>query len=145
MAMLPFIGYHAGDYLNHWTTMGKGASDQAKLPAIFQVNWFRRGTDGHLLWPGYGENSRVLKWIIERLDGKADATATPIGFVPYPAAIDTDGLDVSTDDLLASLRVDHDEWAAELPQIAAWFTTLGDRLPAVLWAELDTLRARLNT
>jgi phosphoenolpyruvate carboxykinase (GTP) len=144
MAMLPFIGYHAGDYLNHWITMGKRAGDQAKLPAIFQVNWFRRGTDGHLLWPGYGENSRVLKWIIERLDGRADATPTPIGSVPYPAAIDTDGLDVSTDDLLAALRVDHDEWAAEIPHIAAWFTTLGDKLPAVLSAELDTLHARLN-
>jgi len=145
MAMLPFIGYHAGDYLAHWLAIGNHAPDgTAHLPQIFQVNWFRRGGDGRLLWPGYGENSRVLKWVIERLEGTADAVDTPIGLVPYPAAIDTAGLDVSDDDLAAALRVDVDEWTAEIPQITQWFATFGDKLPTELWTELDALTHRLQ-
>jgi len=144
MAMLPFIGYHAGDYLRHWIELGKrGNGDPTNLPAIFQVNWFRRGADGRFLWPGYGENSRILKWIVERLAGKADAVDTPIGHVPYPAAIDTEGLTVSTEDLVAALAVKVNEWTDEIPQITAWFATFGDKLPAQLWAELDTLKHRL--
>jgi phosphoenolpyruvate carboxykinase (GTP) len=145
MAMLPFIGYHAGDYFQHWIDMAKGASgDAAKLPKIFYVNWFRRGDDGRFLWPGFGENSRVLKWVCDRLDGKGDAVETAIGHVPTPEALDLTGLDLSADDLAAALRVDPDEWQAELPQITEWFSKFGDKLPAVLWAELDALRARLQ-
>ncbi len=144
MAMLPFIGYHAGDYFQHWIDMAKGASgDAAKLPKVFYVNWFRRGDEGQFLWPGFGENSRVLKWVCERLDGKADAVETPIGHVPTPEALDLTGLDIDPADLAAALRVDPDEWQAEIPQVTEWFNRFGDKLPAVLWAELDALKARL--
>ena len=94
MAMLPFIGYNAGDYFNHWITVGK-ENDAAKLPRIFYVNWFRRDDDGDFLWPGFGENSRVLKWVVERIDGQAAAVETPIGHVPTPDALDIDGLDMT--------------------------------------------------
>ncbi|GAB1688628.1 phosphoenolpyruvate carboxykinase (GTP) [Krasilnikovia sp. M28-CT-15] len=144
MAMLPFIGYHAGDYLGHWLSIGERAESPATLPKIFQVNWFRRGDDGRFLWPGYGENSRVLKWIVERLEGTADAVDTPIGQVPYPAAIDTAGLDVTDADLAQALHVDPAEWQAEIPQIREWFDTFGDRLPAQLQTELDGLTHRLQ-
>jgi phosphoenolpyruvate carboxykinase (GTP) len=144
MAMLPFIGYHGGDYFAHWLAMGKNAGgDTDRLPKIFYVNWFRRGDDGRFLWPGFGENSRVLAWIAQRLDGTAASTETPIGHVPTPASLDLTGLDIAPEDLEAVLRVDPDEWRAELPQIAEWFTRFGDKLPAVLWSELDALRARL--
>ena len=144
MAMLPFIGYHAGDYLRHWAEIGKHSPDPEKLPKIFQVNWFRRGADGKLLWPGYGENSRVLKWIVERLEGTADAADTPIGHVPYPAAIDTDGLEVPDHDLAAALAVDAEEWQQEIPDIQRWFEGFGEKLPAALWAELDAIKTRLT-
>ncbi|HEU0240568.1 MAG TPA: phosphoenolpyruvate carboxykinase (GTP) [Micromonosporaceae bacterium] len=148
MAMLPFIGYHAGDYFNHWIEMGKGggesAGDATKLPAIYYVNWFRRDEDGGFLWPGYGENSRVLKWIIERLEGKAAAVETPIGAVPTADALDLSGLDMSPAEVAAVLRVDVDEWKAEIPQVVEWFEKFGDKLPGVLWAELDALKARLG-
>ena len=94
MAMLPFIGYNAGDYFQHWINLGKDA-DAAKLPKIFYVNWFRRDDDGGFLWPGFGENSRVLKWAIERIEGKAAAVETPIGHVPTPESLDTEGLDMT--------------------------------------------------
>ena len=94
MAMLPFIGYNAGDYFNHWISIGKD-NDAAKLPKIFYVNWFRRDDEGGFLWPGFGENSRVLKWVVERMDGQAGAVETPIGYVPTPEALDTDGLDMT--------------------------------------------------
>jgi phosphoenolpyruvate carboxykinase (GTP) len=144
MAMLPFIGYNAGDYFNHWIEMGKSARDAALLPRIFYVNWFRRGEDGRFLWPGYGENSRVLKWIVQRLEGTAAAVETPIGHVPTPQSLDTSGLDISPEDLEAVLRVDVEEWRAEIPDITEWFNKFGDRLPAMLWAELDALKARLG-
>jgi phosphoenolpyruvate carboxykinase (GTP) len=145
MAMLPFIGYHAGDYFRHWIEMGKGVDgDPAKLPKIFYVNWFRRGEDGRFLWPGFGENSRVLKWIVERLEGRGSAVETPIGHVPTPDALDVTGLDLTQDDVEAVLRVDVDEWKAEIPQVTEWFEKFGDKLPGVLWAELDALKARLS-
>jgi phosphoenolpyruvate carboxykinase (GTP) len=145
MAMLPFIGYHAGDYFQHWIDMAKGASGDAdKLPRIFYVNWFRRGDDGRLLWPGFGENARVLKWIVERLDGRGAAVETPIGHVPTPDALDLTGVELPAADLQAVLRVDPAEWEAELPQVTEWFAKFGDKLPAVLWSELDALRARLQ-
>jgi phosphoenolpyruvate carboxykinase (GTP) len=144
MAMLPFIGYNAGDYFRHWIEMGKGTGDAALLPKIFYVNWFRRGSEGQFLWPGFGENSRVLKWVVERLEGTGAAVETPVGHVPAPGALDVTGLDLSPADLEAALRVDVDEWRAEVPQVAEWFSSFGDKLPGVLWAELDALKARLG-
>ncbi|GAB7043878.1 MULTISPECIES: phosphoenolpyruvate carboxykinase (GTP) [Catenuloplanes] len=143
MAMLPFIGYHAGDYVNHWLSLGKSAPDAA-LPKIFYVNWFRRDDDGGFLWPGFGENIRVLKWITERLDGRGAAVESPIGLLPPPSAIDVTGLSLPPGALEAALAVDPDEWRAELPLITEWFERFGDKLPAALWAELDALRARLG-
>lgn len=143
MAMLPFIGYNAGDYFNHWITVGKD-NDAAKLPKIFYVNWFRRDDEGGFLWPGFGENSRVLKWVVERIDGQAAAEETAIGHVPAPGSLDVDGLDMTEEALAAALAVDPEEWKAELPQIQEWFEKFGDDLPAVLWTELDGLRARLG-
>jgi phosphoenolpyruvate carboxykinase (GTP) len=144
MAMLPFIGYHAGDYFGHWIEMGKGVSDAAVLPKIFYVNWFRRGDEGQFLWPGFGDNSRVLKWVVERLEGTGSAVETPIGHVPTAESLDVSGLDLSAEDLEAVLKVDVDEWKAELPAITEWFARFGDKLPGVLWAELDALKARLG-
>lgn len=148
MAMLPFIGYHAGDYFQHWIEMGKGAGsgagDAEKLPGIYYVNWFRRGDDGRMLWPGFGENSRVLKWIIQRLEGTADAVETPVGFVPTPESLDLTGIETPVEDVTAALRVDEEEWRQEIPQITEWFTKFGEKLPGVLWAELDALKARLG-
>ncbi|HYJ69823.1 MAG TPA: phosphoenolpyruvate carboxykinase (GTP) [Nocardioidaceae bacterium] len=143
MAMLPFIGYNAGDYFNHWIQVGK-AHDAVKLPRIFYVNWFRRDDDGGFLWPGFGENSRVLKWIVERIDGDAEAVETPIGHVPTPDSLDLTGLDLDRETLERLLSVDVEEWKAELPQINEWFDKFGDKLPAVLWTELDGLKARLG-
>jgi phosphoenolpyruvate carboxykinase (GTP) len=147
MAMLPFIGYDAGDYFGHWLDMAKNA-DADKMPRIFYVNWFRRGGangDGPFLWPGFGENGRVLKWVVDRLEGRAAAKDTPIGRVPTYGAIDTDGLDLDDETLAAALRVDMDEWARELPDIQKWFDTFGDTLPSTLRNELDTLRQRLTS
>jgi phosphoenolpyruvate carboxykinase (GTP) len=143
MAMLPFIGYDAGDYFSHWINMAKN-NDESKFPKIFYVNWFRRDEDGGFLWPGFGENSRILKYVIERVEGKVEAIETPIGLVPAPGAIDTDGLDVTDEQLEKALRVDAGEWQAEIPQINEWFEKFGDKLPTVLWTELDGLKARLD-
>jgi len=143
MAMLPFIGYDAGDYFSHWLKIGKGA-DANKLPKIFLVNWFRRDADGGFLWPGFGENSRVLKWAVERLEGRAAAAETPIGYVPTPESLDTDGLDMTTEQVHEALSFSTQEWAAEIPQIQEWFSKFGETLPATLWTELDDLKARLG-
>jgi phosphoenolpyruvate carboxykinase (GTP) len=143
MAMLPFIGYNAGDYFNHWITVGKD-NDAAKLPRIFYVNWFRRDEDGGFLWPGFGENSRVLKWVVERIDGQAEAIETPIGHVPTRESLDITNLSMTAEALDAALSVDVEEWKAEIPQITEWFEKFGDTLPAVLWTELDGLKARLG-
>jgi phosphoenolpyruvate carboxykinase (GTP) len=144
MAMLPFIGYHAGDYMNHWLEIGKSA-DASKLPRIFGVNWFRRDEeDGSFLWPGFGENSRVLKWVIERLDGDADAVETPIGFVPTEGALDVDGLDPTPEQVAKAIAVNPSDWEKELPLIEEWFATFGDQLPTELWTELDNLKARVG-
>jgi phosphoenolpyruvate carboxykinase (GTP) len=143
MAMLPFIGYNGGDYFGHWITLGKEA-DAIKLPKIFYVNWFRRDDDGGFLWPGFGENGRVLKWIIERLEGRATAAETPIGRVPTAEALDVDGLGLTSDELQQCLQVDPDEWRAEIPAITEWFDKFGDKLPTLLWAELDGLKTRLG-
>ncbi|MEO5664277.1 MAG: phosphoenolpyruvate carboxykinase domain-containing protein, partial [Nocardioides sp.] len=143
MAMLPFIGYNAGDYFGHWINMGKD-NDESKMPKIFYVNWFRLSEDGKFLWPGFGENSRVLKWVIERLEGTAAAVETPIGHVPAPGSLDIDGLDMTPEAIEAALAVDVEEWKAEIPQITEWFEKFGDDLPSVLWTELDVLKERLG-
>jgi phosphoenolpyruvate carboxykinase (GTP) len=143
MAMLPFIGYHAGDYFQHWIDVGKDA-DATKLPKIFYVNWFRRDDDGGFLWPGYGENGRVLKWVVERLEGRAAAVETPIGHIPTPDGLDVEGLDLTPEQLARALAVDVEEWKAELPLIQEWFDKIGDKVPTTLLTELDGLRARLG-
>ncbi len=143
MAMLPFLGYHGGDYFGHWITLGKEA-DAVKLPRIFYVNWFRRDQDGKFIWPGFGENGRVLKWIVERLDGQAAAAESPIGRIPTVESLDVEGLDLTRDQLEECLRVDEDEWRAEVPAITEWFDTFGEKLPTLLWAELDGLKTRLG-
>ena len=143
MAMLPFIGYNAGDYFQHWVNVGKDA-DATKLPAIFYVNWFRRDEEGGFLWPGFGENSRVLKWVIERIEGKAAAVETPIGHVPTPESLDIDGLGLTDAQLEKALSVDVEEWKAEIPQIEEWFAKFGDQLPVQLQVELDGLKERLG-
>ncbi len=142
MAMLPFIGYHAGDYFQHWIDTGKNA-DTAKLPKIFSVNWFRRDDDGRFLWPGFSENARVLKWAIERVEGRGAARHTPIGHVPDADGLDLTGLDTPVADVDAALAVDHDEWRAEIPMIERWFAMIGDKLPSPLRDELDALKQRL--
>ena len=144
MAMLPFIGYHAGDYLGHWLDVGK-AHDPAQLPRIFGVNWFRRDeNDGSFLWPGFGENSRVLKWVVERLEGQADAVSTPIGLIPAPGGLDVEGLDLRPGQIEKAVAVDCDEWRRELPLIEQWFAGFGDQLPPPLRDELDGLKTRLD-
>ncbi|MGK8521112.1 phosphoenolpyruvate carboxykinase (GTP) [Nocardia asteroides] len=143
MAMLPFLGYHVGDYLGHWINVGKNA-DAAKLPKIFYVNWFRRGDDGRFLWPGFGENSRVLEWIIGRIEGSADAEATAIGNVPTAAHLDLDGLDVDAKDVDEALAVDAEEWRKEIPLIEEWFEFVGDKLPSGVRDEFEALKQRLG-
>jgi phosphoenolpyruvate carboxykinase (GTP) len=142
-AMLPFCGYHMGDYFAHWLAIG-AAADRAKLPRIFQVNWFRKDADNRYLWPGFGENSRVLAWIAERCEGSAGAAETAIGLVPAPGALPVEGLALADGDLEALLAVDVAGWEAELPLLAEHFATFGDRLPNALRAQLEDLRARLG-
>jgi phosphoenolpyruvate carboxykinase (GTP) len=143
MAMLPFIGYNAGDYFAHWIEVGKQA-DSAKLPKIFYVNWFRRDADGNFVWPGFGENIRVIKWALERIAGTAAAVDTPIGRVPSPGALDVDGLDMSADELTTALAVNVDEWKNEIPMIEEWFDKIGGQLPSSMRDELESLKLRLN-
>ena len=143
MAMLPFIGYHVGDYLNHWLSIGKNA-DESKLPKIFYVNWFRRSSLGKFLWPGFGENSRVIKWAIEQIEGANTSIVTPIGLVPSPGAIDVTGLGTSVGEMDEVCAVNIEEWQAELPLIDDWFTKIGSKLPSELISEFATLKAALN-
>ncbi|HEX3614163.1 MAG TPA: phosphoenolpyruvate carboxykinase (GTP) [Sporichthyaceae bacterium] len=143
MAMLPFLGYNAGDYFAHWIDVGKGA-DAVKLPRIFYVNWFRRDAEGKFLWPGFGENVRVLKWAIERIEGKAAATDTAIGRVPTADALDASGLDLDAAAMQAVVDVDVDEWRQEIPDIEAWFERIGPQLPSSMRDELYSLRQRLD-
>jgi phosphoenolpyruvate carboxykinase (GTP) len=143
MAMLPFCGYHMGDYFNHWLRMGERAS-AARLPKIFYVNWFRQDTDGKYLWPGYGENSRVLKWIFERCDGKVHAQDSPIGRLPEPADLDTQGLDLPAEKLAKLLSVDIDGWLEEVPRIREHFAKFGDRLPHQMQDNVEALEQRLK-
>ena len=141
MAMLPFCGYHMGDYFAHWLTIGR--EEGAELPKIFYVNWFRKDEYGKFLWPGYGDNSRVLAWIFRRCEGSVDADETAIGLVPSAGAIDTEGLDISDEALSALLAVDPEAWKQQLPQVREHFERFGDRLPCELWAQLQALEERL--
>jgi phosphoenolpyruvate carboxykinase (GTP) len=142
-AMLPFCGYHMADYLAHWLEIGQEA-DASQLPKMFYVNWFRKDASGRWLWPGFGENSRVLEWVFERCAGAGEAVETSIGYLPAPGSIPSDGLDVPSEDMAELLRVDRDEWKAELPLIDEHFAIFGDRLPAALREELESLRKRLD-
>ncbi|MBW8481182.1 phosphoenolpyruvate carboxykinase (GTP) [Actinomadura parmotrematis] len=142
-AMLPFCGYNMGDYFGHWLKIGK-STDAEKLPRIYYVNWFRKDADGTFIWPGFGENSRVLKWIVERLNGQADAAKTPIGQLPTAAALDTDGLDLPAADLETLLSVDTEVWKQEAALVPDFFNTFGDHLPKELWDEYHALVNRLG-
>jgi phosphoenolpyruvate carboxykinase (GTP) len=142
MAMLPFLGYNVGDYFQHWINLGKHA-DESKLPKIFFVNWFRRGGEGQFLWPGFGENSRVLKWIVDRIEHQAGGQDTAIGVVPSAGDLDLDGLDVDADDVSTALAVNAAEWRAELPLIEEWLEFVGDKLPTGVKDEFEALKQRL--
>jgi phosphoenolpyruvate carboxykinase (GTP) len=143
-AMLPFCGYNMGDYFGHWLKIG-GLTDPGKLPRIYAVNWFRKDENGRFAWPGFGENSRVLKWITERLSGDAGARPTPIGYVPTPESLDTDGLATTDADLALLLSVDTSTWQDEADHTREYFTTFGSHLPEALWDEHDGLLERLKT
>jgi phosphoenolpyruvate carboxykinase (GTP) len=141
-AMLPFCGYNMGDYFAHWLKIGASA-DASKLPKLFWVNWFRKSPEGKFLWPGFGENSRVLKWVLDRLDGKVDAVDTAIGRVPTAESLDTAGLDVDPTTLAELLSVDSESWRQEVPQIEGHYATLGSHLPGELRDQLAALEKRL--
>ena len=143
MAMLPFCGYNMGDYFTHWLEMGKN-TDASKLPKIFYVNWFRKDADGGWLWPGFGENSRVLKWIVERVAGKGEAVETPIGYLPASGAIDISGLDVTDAQMEELLNVDVEEWLNEIASIREHYARFEETLPEELSDELDALETRLR-
>jgi phosphoenolpyruvate carboxykinase (GTP) len=142
-AMLPFCGYNMGDYMGHWIDVAKGR-DQAKLPKIYYVNWFRKNDAGKFVWPGFGENSRVLKWIVDRLDGRAEGVETPIGVLPAKGALDTKGLDLSESDLDFLLTVDKDVWREEAALVPDHLNTFGDHTPKELWDEYRALVERLG-
>ena len=141
-AMLPFCGYNMGDYFKHWFSFSDRFSEET-LPKIFYVNWFRKGADGRWLWPGFGENSRVLEWVFERVSGRGDALDTPIGYVPTPTAIDLDGLEVTLEDMTELLNVDAAEWRDEVPSIRQYYEQFGDHLPYELIQQVNDLEARL--
>jgi phosphoenolpyruvate carboxykinase (GTP) len=143
MAMLPFCGYNMADYFGHWLKVG-AATKSENLPKIFFVNWFRRDEDGRFMWPGYGENSRVLKWIFDRVDGKANATKTAIGYLPSPADIDISGLNVSAADMNALLSIDSEGWKSALPQMRDHYAQFGAKLPAPLTTALNELESSLK-
>jgi phosphoenolpyruvate carboxykinase (GTP) len=142
MAMLPFCGYNMADYWQHW--VNTGSKEDVKLPGIYYVNWFRKDGDGKFMWPGFGENSRVLKWVFERCEGTADAIETPIGNLPTMDAIDFSGLNLTDDAIAELLRVEIDGWLSEIPLIEAYYDEYGDRVPAQLLQELSNLKQRLE-
>jgi phosphoenolpyruvate carboxykinase (GTP) len=141
-AMLPFIGYNVSDYLQHWLDIGTKSTED-KLPKLFYVNWFRKDENGKWLWPGFGENSRVLKWVVERVSGEGKAVKTPIGYMPTADAIDTNGLDVSEADMAELLKVNKDEWLKEVASIKEHYAKYG-KIPAELNSQLDALEKRLQ-
>jgi phosphoenolpyruvate carboxykinase (GTP) len=142
MAMLPFCGYDMARYFQHWLETGR--REGALLPKIFMVNWFRKGEDGNFLWPGFGDNSRVLAWIFRRCDGEGEAAETPIGLVPTKGALDLTGLDLSDAALEQLLEVDPEKWKAQLPQVHEHYAQFGDTLPRELREQLEALERRLD-
>ena len=142
-AMLPFCGYNMADYWGHWLKIG-GFTSADKLPRIYSVNWFRKDTEGKFIWPGFGENSRVLEWIVNRLSGKAEAVDTPIGRIPAPGALNTDGLDITVEKLAELFAINTDSWLAETDLTQEYYAEFGDRVPAELNLQLQGLRDRLN-
>jgi phosphoenolpyruvate carboxykinase (GTP) len=141
--MLPFCGYNMGDYFAHWLSFAD-RTDRDKLPKVFFVNWFRKDDDGKFLWPGYGENSRVLKWIFERLEGKGEAVETAIGYLPAKGALDLSGLDISEAAMKELLAIDKDGWLNEADGLSKYYDEFGDRLPAELRKQLAALKERLG-
>lgn len=141
MAMRPFVGYNMGDYFAHWLEMGKKIPNP---PKIFHVNWFRTDDDGNFIWPGFGDNMRVLLWILDRCDGKADAVETPIGYLPRPEDIDIEGLDLTTDTIRDLLTVDRESWLSDVTNIREFYAQIGDHMPKELYEELDKLEANLK-
>jgi phosphoenolpyruvate carboxykinase (GTP) len=142
-AMLPFCGYNMGDYFNHWLDMGKRGEDD-KLPKIFYVNWFRKDEEGNFLWPGFGDNIRVMKWIFDRCDGKAEADKTAVGYLPTKESLDLTGLNVRDRNLKRLLSIDKNEWREEAKEMENYYQQFGDRLPAELKDELNGLEERLK-
>lgn len=141
MAMLPFCGYHMGDYFQHWLNMGRRMTNP---PRVFHVNWFRTDANGKFLWPGYGENLRVMEWVLDRCRGEADAVQTPIGYVPTPESLDLTGLELSRETLHQLLAIDRGEWCQEVEEIGSFFRRFGERFPKELWKRLETLRQALQ-
>jgi len=144
MAMLPFCGYHMADYFRHWLAIGQ--REGAQLPRIYYVNWFRKDGNGKFMWPGYGENSRVLEWIFRRCNGEAEAVTTPIGLLPPlgESGVNIDGLDIAPETMAKLLEVDVDGWKQQLPQMHEHYAAFGAKLPTKLHAELDTLDGHLH-
>jgi phosphoenolpyruvate carboxykinase (GTP) len=142
MAMLPFCGYNMADYFAHWLEAGK--REGAELPRVFYVNWFRKDADGKFLWPGFGENSRVLEWVFRRCEGTADAVETPIGLLPAEGAINTEGLSIEDEAMAELLTVDTDLVKQQLPQVKEHLARFGDRLPEAISAQLKALEERLG-
>tara|TARA_Y100001934_G_C11964241_1_gene590991 strand:+ start:124 stop:615 length:492 start_codon:yes stop_codon:yes gene_type:complete len=140
-AMLPFCGYNFGDYFQHWLDIGNEPG--ANLPKLFYVNWFRKDDDGRFIWPGFGENARVLKWVLERIAGSADAIETPIGMIPKSQDLDISGLDLTSQELETLLAVDHNEWRDELSLIEEHYASIGERLPSEMRLQLEQLSDRL--
>jgi len=142
-AMLPFCGYNMADYFGHWLSMEK-RTDPAKLPKIFHVNWFKKSQEGKFLWPGFGDNSRVLKWICERMDGKNNGVQTPIGWVPTPGSVDISGMKVSEADLKELLRIDNNEWKGEVKDMREYLKMFGSKTPEGITRQLNDLEARVS-
>lgn len=142
MAMLPFIGYNAGDYLQHWIDMGAKGGD--KMPPIFLVNWFRRGDDGRFLWPGFGENSRVLTWIIDRIEGRVEAEDTVVGHTARAEDMNLDGLDTPIEDVREALTAPAQQWAADLDDNREYLTFLGSKVPQEVWDQFEALKERIE-
>ncbi len=143
-AMAPFCGYNMADHWAHWLKIGAQLRTSGSVPRIFQVNWFRKGADGRFLWPGFGENSRVIEWILDRVDGRVPAKDSPIGLLPADGALDLDGLEISDDDLAELFAIDRDSWLAEADATEEFFGTFEGRVPEAISSQVDTLRARLT-
>jgi phosphoenolpyruvate carboxykinase (GTP) len=142
--MMPFCGYNMADHWSHWLKVGNDLRAAGNMPRIFQVNWFRKDENGDFLWPGFAENSRVLEWILDRVDGQATASDTPLGYTPSAGALNVDGLDLSEAQLEQLFAADPEAWLAELDDTERFFARFGDKLPAALSAQLAELRARFS-